>query len=43
MKLMSPDVVGHFAHADGLTGKGLAEVDLARAEAHCLRMQQRLA
>ena len=28
-----PDVVGHFAHADGLTGECLAEVDLARAEA----------
>jgi len=27
------DVVGDFAHADGLSGEGLAEVDLARAEA----------
>ena len=27
-----PDVIGDFAHSDGLTGKDLAEIDLASAK-----------
>jgi len=32
-KADEPDVIGDFAYADGLTGKDLAEIDLASAEA----------
>src|SRR5438445_12478440 len=34
-----PDVIGDFAHSDGLTGKDLVEIDLASAKAQATALR----